>query len=151
MYEGYPVRDDGVVFSKSNNSRPLKLLKAPNGYLKVNIADSTRKFGIRQESVHRLVAKCFLPNPESKLEVNHINGEKTDNRVENLEWATRTENARHASRTGLLKFKSYTEDQYEWATENYAKGRRKCDIARELSLPLQVVSDMFRRSIHKEH
>lgn len=46
--------------------------------------------------IHRLIAEHFIPNPENKKEVNHINGDRADFRIENLEWVTRTENQRHS-------------------------------------------------------
>lgn len=56
---------------------------------------------LKNVTIHRLVAKAFIPNPNNKSSVNHINGVKTDNNIKNLEWATVAENNRHAIETGL--------------------------------------------------
>ena len=101
-WEGlYEVSDDGRVRSLREGRYHMKEKTPTNvrGYLKVSLYQKPRHQMI---SVHRLVAEVFVPNPECKPFVNHINGIKTDNRKENLEWVTAQENTDHAIRTGLF-------------------------------------------------
>lgn len=70
----------------------------PYGYLQVNLS---KRGKTKPGLVHRLVAMAFIPNPDSLREVNHINGDKHDNRVVNLEWCSSKENKKHAHALGL--------------------------------------------------
>ena|SRR3990167_3830110 len=68
---------------------------AYNGYARITLSKLAKS---KRYSVHRLVAIAFIPNPENKPAVNHINGIKTDNRIENLGWVTNSENEMHSFR-----------------------------------------------------
>lgn len=82
--------------------------KDKRGYLYVILS----KNGVKKIfKLHRLVAFSFIPNLYNKQEVNHINGIKTDNRVENLEWCTHKENIQHACKNGLRCYKKI--NQYD--------------------------------------
>lgn len=89
--------------TKTVRNRILQQELTKRGYLRVSIF----KEGVKEKRfVHSLVLKAFVQNPENKETTNHINGVKSDNRVENLEWATQSENCLHAYRTGLAKLQT---------------------------------------------
>lgn len=93
-YEGkYQVSDEGQV-RNVETGLVLRPGKKPGGYLFVGLADHRISKGRRKKyhHVHRLVAQAFLENPEGKSDIDHIDGVKTNNRVENLRWCTRKEN-----------------------------------------------------------
>lgn len=76
-----------------------------NGYCQVAVSLGSRK-SIKVFKIHRAIAETFIPNPESKPEVNHKDGNKLNNNVDNLEWMTGSENTKHAYQNGLAKAKS---------------------------------------------
>ena len=87
----------------------LKLLVDRYGYNVVNLYLCKKKY--KSKKIHRLVAEAFIPNPDNELEVNHINGIKNDNNIENLEWVTASENQQHASLNNLINY-SKGEERY---------------------------------------
>lgn len=90
---------DRVVNNRRVKGRVLKPFQDKDGYKKVNLVMGGKKR--RQFMIHRLVSKMFIPNPENKPEVNHKDGNKQNNNIDNLEWVTKRENARHAWDNGL--------------------------------------------------
>jgi hypothetical protein len=109
--EGYEVSDKGQVRSldraiiRSDTKTPVRIygkLMKPRlhrcGYLVIELSFNNEK---ERYFVHRLVAMCFIPNPDNKPQVNHKDGNKSNNIVSNLEWVTNSENQKHAVATGL--------------------------------------------------
>lgn len=97
-FEGYQVSNLGRVKHRDRILKPRK----SKGYLTVAIwSNKVRK----NKLIHRLVAEAFIPNPDNKSEIDHIDADKTNNRVENLRWCTRKENINNP--LNLAHFKRY--------------------------------------------
>lgn len=107
------VSDDGKIYTLDHSylrkngrldNRKGKQLRPSvdkDGYERVVLT----KYGIRKTySVHKLVALAFIPNPENKTTINHIDGNKRNNNVSNLEWATEKENQNHKWKNGLANY-----------------------------------------------
>lgn len=97
-FERYHIKNDGQVYSAIS-----KAIKKPvidgKGYNRIQLYIDGRPY---TKKVHRLVAQHFIPNPDNKPQVNHIDGDKNNNHFTNLEWATNYENALHAMDNGLF-------------------------------------------------
>ena len=93
VIEPYQVSNLGNV--RGYNKRQMKPHMDPHGYYSFRLRKNGRYV---KKYLHCLIAECFLPNPSNKTHVDHINRVKTDNRLENLRWCTRSENARNTQR-----------------------------------------------------
>ena len=101
----YAISTHGNIISlnyegNTNEARPMKLSLRKDGYLQVRLSKDKKE---KSYLVHRLVAETFIENPNAYQVVNHINGIKTDNNVENLEWCTQSKNMLHAYANNLHK------------------------------------------------
>lgn len=126
-YNNYLIYDDGRVYNKKKQ----KFLKAYQcgDYLGLRLCDGGKK---QKFQIHRLVALHYIPNPENKSEVNHIDGDKFNNDITNLEWMTRKENMNafrkiQTNNTSGVKNISYQKHSNGWIYQkrHYGKNHSK--------------------------
>lgn len=127
-YEGlYQVSNYGNVrslnYKRTGKSKILKQQKHKSGYLKVNLYING---SMRTYLVHRLVCEAFIDNPENKPEVNHVDGNKGNNAIDNLEWTTRSENQIHAWNNGLKENTRSVVKQSLFLAQDACKRSVKC-------------------------
>lgn len=147
----YSVNENGEIKSNRRN----KLLTSYNnryGYVTFGIRKNKKKKII---TAHQAVALTFIPNPENKSQVNHKDGNKKNNHISNLEWATPSENIKHAFDNGLitkpkgeLHGKSIlTEKDVILICERLQDGWRNKDIAEDMNINIKTISNI--RSGHR--
>ena len=163
MREKWKVIEGFSKYLISNTGRvknivELRDLKFYNskGYSKIELVNDSNQD--KKVFVHRLVAINFIPNPSNKPQVNHIDGNKKNNRVENLEWCTQSENMKHAFKTGLsvsLKgedaFNSkMTDDKVLLLREMYDSGEFLLrELAEEFNIGIASVWNIVNRNTWK--
>lgn len=124
------------------------------GYYRIQIRNDE---GGRIWFLHRIVAEAFIPNPDNKPYVNHINGIKSDNRVENIEWCTNQENQNHAWKNGLkdsqlgekCNLSTTSEDDVRLVRLFHDTGKSISEISKTLSLSKRVVQSITSKTAWK--
>ena len=131
-FKGYAIDTDGAVYSHKS-SRYLTQHKHNHGYRVVSLSEDGCTI---QMLTHRLVAMTYIPNPDNLPTVNHIDGDKTNNSVSNLEWMSYKDNNQHAIDTGLTTKQSNKHDDTlaHRVCQLLMDGWKQVDVTRSLGL-----------------
>lgn len=147
-YKQFLVDDNLNIYNKHSN-RKLKPHKGSDGYMQVT-ARVHGKF--IHERVHKIYANCFIQNPNNYKYVNHIDSDKTNNSLDNLEWCTNSYNVYHGWHSGNRKHKNNTKIEVRDLSSNLIgiyKSIREC--ARQLKLDRHKISRVLTGELKKDY
>lgn len=146
---------DGRV--RKFNGRMISPRKAGAGYYQVGLSNNGSK---KRDYIHRLVAEAFIPNPKNLPEVNHLDGNKLNNRLSNLEWTTSSENKKHAymmNLRGPVDVKGVKngrakidEEDVIYIREQREKGVPRKPLAEKFGLNVSTITRITNRQLWKE-
>lgn len=147
ILDNYEASDNGLI-RNAKTGREVKQFVGKDGYLRTQIAGKTR-------TVHRLIACAFVPAEPGKDFVNHKDGNKKNNCIDNLEWVTRSENMKHAydnglkSSVGVMNGRSkLTEEDVAFIREHYVAGNKEFGakaLSKKFSVARQTISAVVNR------
>ena len=151
-YDGlYEVSNYGSIRSVDRitcNGKKLKSkvfsTKAKENYITCRLSKNGK---VKSFRIHVLVAETFIPNPENKPCVNHIDGNKQNNRVENLEWVSYSENMKHAYKKGLVKNinRKLTKEDIDYIVTQ--KGKKSCLVlAKDFNVSFQLICKKWKEA-----
>jgi len=131
--KGYEGRYEASNYGAVRNAKTKQIRKPrvdSHGYLRINVPRNDGTGKSNAIHIHTMVALAFYKKIDGKNQVNHIDGDKKNNKVENLEWCTASENTKHAHRTGLAHVyhgeqncnAKFNEDQVIWIRNKYKEG-----------------------------
>lgn len=147
-YECFLVDDDLCVYNKYTN-RKLKPFLGTDGYYQVVAhLPNGRRYHKR---LHIIIANCFIPNPQNYKYVNHIDSDKTNNRINNLEWCTNSYNVTHGWHSGNRTHKNNTQISAYKLDELIGEYKSIRECARELNLDRHKIARILKGELPTDY
>ena len=137
-FENYHINRNGVVYNKNTGIIKSAYVNKKNGYLYVDLYKENKS---HKRPIHRLIAEAFVPNPENKPTVDHKNGNRLDNSIENLRWATYSEQNSRFNTIGIRSEKVIVTHENGTTMEF----DRITDVAEHFNCNISNISQMLKK------
>lgn len=141
--ENYTINSNGTIYSNKTKDYLKPHPHKDIGYYCVSLWKNNKG---TTYYVHRLIAQHFIPNPDNKPEVNHIDGDRNNNDVSNLEWVTSSENSQHAVDTGLRTYTNrLTKDEFLECLHSVIQGESYASLSNRVPYKVPFLSTKVRK------